>query len=273
MYLNNILEKFSEKDKVAEWILTNKCDKNMDTVWSSAFASLKNNAFNATINYINLNMDYDNFTTKWLIRKIIPKLLLQESYSQTTDKVDSYIEEIFNLYSHRGAYRIKVLFLDMLEPSKFKNKDLAFRLLDGFEKRGISESFNNRVEKIRVWEDSSLRYISVNEIMTNLESQDISKKTTLNFISMKLRKTDKRILQELYISSSSQSKIKTILSYSISKDMEKNNSNFVKYFDLTEEYIDVISDYIDEDLIDTPISRDFLYQNEKHHILDKFTRR
>jgi len=82
-YLNNILEKFSEKDKVAEWILTNKCDKNMDTVWSSAFASLKNNAFNATINYINLNMDYDNFTTKWLIRKIIPKLLLQESYSQT----------------------------------------------------------------------------------------------------------------------------------------------------------------------------------------------
>jgi hypothetical protein len=114
-YLNNIMSTIDDKEDVARWILDNKSKGKMDQIWAIAFASLKKDAFNVSVNYIKNHMDFENDTTKWLIRNVFPKLFISAFKEQDTDSLSRYSENIINLYKSRDSYRIKILFLHMLE--------------------------------------------------------------------------------------------------------------------------------------------------------------
>ncbi len=273
IYLNDIVQNISQKKEVAEWILENQFNRRVDTVWSSAFMALKEDAFTATIDYINDNMDYGDPTTKMLIRKVIPRLFLYAKDDEVL--VDLYVKKVIDLYRSREAYRIKVLFLDMLEPSKFKNKELAFRLLDQFERFGIHEKFDNRVDDIRNWEDSSNGYKTADEAYENISlGQDLTKKGTLNFIAMQFKKTDPSIIGTLYETYTYDNNIIKALSYFIAKQMMGNGRQLLnKLNSLSQDYIDQIIQYIDEYSINSEVSHAFLSQNGRYDILKKFTRR
>ncbi len=272
-YLNEIVQNMSEQEDVAEWILDNKCQDKMETVWSSAFMALKENAFVAALEHIRLNMDYDNFTTKWLLRKAIPRLFLYAKGNE--DLTDRYVESLVDLYRTREAYRIKVLFLDMLEPSKFKDKELALRLLDQYENIGISEKFEHRVENIRQWEDSSIGYKSAREIYEDLSNgQDLTQKGTLNYIAMQFKKTDFIVIEELYEVYSESANVTKAISYFIAKEMKNGGNQLLNRFNsLSDEYIGQIVEFIEEYLINTAVSQEFLNRVGRHDILAKFMRR
>jgi len=272
-YLKEIMADVSDKSKVAEWILENKCQYKMDKIWESAFMSLKEDAFSAACQYIVDNMDYDDFTTKWLLRKVIPKLF---AYAKDDNElIDTYVDSLIDLYRSRDAYRIKVLFLDMLEPSKFKNKELAFRLLDKYEQIGIPEKFEDRVENVREWKDGAKGYANAQEAFSNITTnQDLSRKATLNFISLQLKKTDFSVIKELYDDYSSNDDIQKAISYFAAQELGRGNTKvFDTLQDLPPEYTGKIVNYIDEYAINTPESQAFLHDAGRDDILKKFVRR
>ena len=272
-FLNDIVQQMSQKNEVAEWILENQLSGKVDTVWSSAFMALRDDAFTATVDYINENMDYGDPSTKMLIRKVIPRLFLYAKDDETL--MNAYEEKVVGLYRSREAYRIKVLFLDMLEPSKFKNKELAHRLLDQFENIGIHEKFDNRVADIRNWEDSSTGYSTVDDAYMNISiGQDLTRKGTLNFIAMQFKKTDPSVIGKLYETYTNDNNIIKALSYFFAKQMMGNGQQFLnKLNSLSQDYTDQIIEYIDEYSIDNKVSHAFLNQNGRYDILEKFTRR
>lgn len=273
-YLNDILINSTEKKYIATWILENKCRENMDAIWSNSFLSLEEHAFNEAVNYIRLNMEYSDFTTKWIFRKIIPKLL-QNADKKEKDIIESYVDKIFDLYSNRSAYRIKILFLNMLEPAKFKNKELAIRLLDGFEERGISEKFEDKIKKIRSGKIPSKGYVSAEKAYEDLSGgQDLSKKGSLNFFSMQFSKTKYHIIKELYEKYNENKNVKKSISYFIADSMKINNKTLLTMLKpLLDEYKTQIINYIARYSINTVESRKFLHENNEDKILSEFTKR
>ena len=64
------------------------------------------------------------------------------------------------------------------------------------------------------------------------------------------------------------------LSYFIADEMRFNSNKFLNRIgDLSEEYIEQISEYIDEYLINTNVSQEFLDKAKRYDILKKFIRR
>jgi len=270
-YLNDIMNNIENKDDVAEWILDNKSSGKMDQVWANAFTSLKIDTLNTSINYIERNMDYGNETTKWLIRNVFPKLFI--SASKDIELLEEYLTKIVNLYSSRDAYKIKVLFLHMLEPSKFKNMEIAHKLLNEFELVGISDKYNDAVEKIRTWSDTSNGYDSYDDLYQNLFAQNtnLSMKKTLDYFSKQFNSTKYPVIEELYINNKYDENTLKIISYHIALEMNRRSSKLMKVLSpLPSEYTETIIEYISEYNINSNTTRTFLHDNNRDDIVSKF---
>lgn len=276
-YLNDIMHVISNKSDVAEWILDNKATGKIDQIWANAFTSLKIDAFNTSVNYIENHLDYDNVTTKWLIRSILPKLFISASKDiESEDIIEDYSRKIVNLYKNRDAYRVKVLFLDMIEPGKFKNKEIAHNLLDEFETVGISDKFEDKVKTIRLWSNSSGGYDSYDDLYQNLftPNTNLTLKGTLDYFSRQFNKTKPSILEELYINNKDDENTLKIISYHIAQEMSRKPSKLMKELgSFTPEYINTIIEYISEYNINSNTTRAFLHDNNRDDILNKFMER
>ena len=271
--LSNLMKNISEKDDVAEWILDNKVYGKIDSIWTNALIALGKEGFIAGTNYIkNNDMDYDE-VTKWLIRKVFPKFFLYAK--DDTSLIDEYINHIMTIYNDRRAYRIKVLFLDMLEPSKFKNQELAMRLLDRFKISGIDDRYRDRVANIRKWEDNENGYSNVMRAYEKLtaENQDFSKKGTLNFTVMQFKKTDYEILEQLLENYGREANVVKALSYFIADELKNNNMALMNKVSLSDNYVDQITEYIDEYRFNGKLISNFLHTNNKHAVLARIERR
>ena len=271
--LNRVMQNISEKDDVAEWIMENKTDEKMDSVWAKAFMTLEQPAFSAAMEYItSSDMEY-NDTTKWLIKKVIPQLF---SYAKNDDDlVDSYIEEIISIYRHRDAYHIRPLFIYMLKPSKFKNKDLAMKLLSRFEQIGIKDSLDDMVLDIKSWEDKKDGYISLEDAYRNLTiNQDFSRKGTLEFAVSQFKKADNKIIEQLYNNYGNELDIRKPIAYFLTRELDNNSMNIFNILaPLSNEYIGQMTEYIDEYTFDSNMIKSFLFENNKHQVLAKINRR
>jgi hypothetical protein len=275
-YLNDIMITLDDKDDVAEWILDNKITGKKEQIWLNAFTSLKIDALNASVNYIENNLDYDDYeTNKWLFQKVFPKLFI--SASKDTALIEDYSTKILNLYKHRDAYKIKVLFLRMLEPHRFRNKEIAHTLLDEFESIGIADKFYDDVEKIRSWgADASRGYASYDDLFQNLFSQNanLTLKGTLDYFSREFNKTKYSVIEELYSKNKYDENTLKIISYHIAVEMNRQSTKLMKVLKpLPDEYIDTIIEFISEYNINSDTTRAFLHANNRRDILEKFMER
>lgn len=270
-YLNDIIESIEDKEYIAQWILDNKTLPKIDPVWSNAFVSIGKDSFDIAAKYIKVNFSWEDEATKWIIRNVFQKQL---NYHDSN--LEYYIDEIVQIYRSRDAYRIKVLFLDMLQPGKFKDNDIACRLLDEFEKIGINEKYNERVEKIRKGEEDSRGYSSESMAFEDIskDSSNVENQKTLDYISRQFRKTDYSILVQLYVKHNDNIKILKSLSYFIANEMRKNPSSLMKEIgNLSEEYINCIIDFISnnysEYLKEPKFAIEFLHENNRSDIIEK----
>jgi len=271
--LQNIFKDASDEYVVAKWIIENKIGIKNDIVkndklWKNAFTSLSEGGFKASVEYINNHPTYDDATSKFLIQKILPRFY----------KIDMFNDSILSLYANH--YSIRILLIYMLGPSKFKSKEIAQDILSKFE--GIDSfrpNWMNSVNEIRNWEKRDDHFDNSTEVLEKIENPKtkLSNQNTLKYFSSLLSKSNFSLIKELYENNSGNEKVLNTLSYFFaslfSSEKELRRLNPFEKLDLSQIYINSISQHIDNMHINTKFSKQFLEKHKQFETLKKFNRR
>jgi len=171
-----------------------------------------------------------------------------------------------------------MVFIQMLESSRFKDKSLAHTILGEFEALGLPSGSERDVENIKRWDESNgskFGFKTRGGLMESVSNgrQDVSNLSTLNFFFFKLQKTDKGVILDAYEEFSGDPKLRTILSYYLARFLLKNPIPEYFFGINCLEYIDEIVRFVVELNINTSYSRGFLEEHEKHGVLTDFNRR
>ena len=190
-FLSSIFNGYTDIDDVIEWIISNKITDRRDRVWNNLFLSNKDIALQKSVDYISTYPSWDNNISKYLIQRVLARF----------DNVDGFEESIIELYNNNWG--IRLLFIHMLEPPKFKSKKLAHTILDRFIDIGLPNKNENAVEKIISWQDDSSSkqgFKNIQEIIDSIENvkHNFSNFKTLDYYSSQLNRTNKDIILELY---------------------------------------------------------------------------
>jgi hypothetical protein len=260
-FLNNLFQ--SDLKTVAKWIIENRVADRKDKIWKKLLISLGESGFQEAVEYIDENPSWDNNTTKILIQRILKNFY----------KVPSFVDEISELYSNH--WRLRILFIQMLEPDKFKDKDIAHNLLEEFEDMGIPEKAKNSAKIVLDWEKAQNGFSSVEKLLQELNSNhDFSNLGTLNFLSIQFQKTSPKILIELFENYGTSQEVKTALSYFIAKSFKNYKFFPRKVFQIVENsYSNEISRYLEELHICTKEAKIFFEKYGKHQAIAKCNRR
>ena len=266
-FLKDVFTNITDTEIIAEWIMDNKIQDIQDQVWKNLFISLGQDAFESVIEYLQNNGTYDDFT-KYLIQKILYKFA----------KLDNFQDEVEQLY--RNHFKIRILFIHMIEPSKFGNKDISNQLLDRFEKIGIQNAGQKSVEPIRNWNlnnYSSNGFKDLNEIIEKIDekNQDFNRRNTLEFYYKQFSKTDFKTILELFNKHKDDKRVINILSYYYLILFLEIGKSFIKLkvIESEQEYVDKITHFAELFNINTEFSRKFLHKYNKDELFLKFNRR
>ena len=265
-FLSSVFTGYSEMNEVIEWIILNKITDRKDKVWNNLFLSNKDIALEESVNYISEYPSWNNNITKHLIQRELVKL----------NKIDIFEERIVKLYNNNWS--IRLLFLHMIEPPKFKNKKLAHTILDRFDDIGLPNKSRSSVEKIRSWEESSSSkngFKNRDEMINSItqSNQDFSNLKTLNYYTFHLNKTKKEIILDAYDDFSSDDNLKLLLSYYLASFLSKRTIPKHFYKINKSDYIDEITNFIVKLDINTEFSKTFLEENKKYEELARFNQR
>lgn len=190
-FLSSIFNGYADIDDLIEWIVANKIIDRKDRVWNNLLLSNKYIALQKSVDYISTYSSWDNQVTKYLIQKVLARF----------DNVDGFEKSIVELYNNNRG--IRLLFIHMLEPPKFKSENLAQTILDRFIDIGLPNKSESAVEKIMNWQDDSSSkqgFKNIQEIIDSIENvkHNFSNFKTLDYYSSQLNRTDKDIILELY---------------------------------------------------------------------------
>lgn len=262
MLLIPIFENIDNLEEVYKWIIDNKMDKE-DKVWRKLFLFNPDIALNQTTKYIDNNPRWDNYKTKFIILKILSKL----------DKAKEFENKIVELYYSYS--NIRLLFIHMIEPPKFKNKELAHSILSKFENIILPPKSDESVEKIKNWKENNKGFDNMEELMLfcDDDSQDFNNPNTLGYANFRLVNTDKQIILQTYYNHTYHENLKKILSYYLANLLVKNGLPKELREINNEEYIEQISYNISKLNINTKYAKKFLEENEKLDLLLKFKQR
>ena len=265
-FFSSVFNNYNDLEGVVEWIISNKVSDKKDKVWNSFLFSNKDISFKKAVNYISTYPSWNNNTTKFLIQRVLMKF----------DRVDEFEDSIVELYDDNRS--IRLLFLHMLEPPRFKNKDLAHAILDSFKSTGLPNKSESSVEKIKTWQGSTgsklgfeNRYEMINAISKN--GQDFSNLKTLDYYSSKLKKTDEKIILDSYYHCSFDDNLKLLLCYYLARILSTKSISTYFHQINSSEYIDEITNFIVKLDINTEFSKTFLEENKKYEELARFNQR
>jgi len=265
-FLSSIFSDYNDIEAILTWVVEYKVTDRRDKVWNNLFLSNKDMALEQSVNYISKYPSWDNTSTKYLIQKILVKL----------ENVDRFEESMVELY--KNNWGIRLLFIHMLEPPKFKSKNLAHTILDRFIDIGLPNNSESAVKKVLNWQESSTSkkgYKTRDEMINAISSnyQDFSNLKTLDYFSFQLNKTEKEIILDAYYNFSFDENLKLLLSYYLAKFLSKRTIPKDFYELNNREYIDEITNFIIKLNINTKFSKSFLEENQKYDELARFNRR
>ena len=220
-FLSSIFNGYAYINDVIEWIISNKITDRRDRVWNNLFLSNKDIALQKSVDYISIYPSWDNNISKYLIQRVLARF----------DNVDGFEESIVELYNNNRG--IRLLFIHMLEPPKFKSKNLAHTILDRFIDIGLPNKSESAVEKIISWQDDSSSkqgFKSREELIKVISNnyQDFSSLNTLKHFSFQLTKTKIEIILDSYYNFFFDENLKYILSYYLANFLSRRT--IPKYF-------------------------------------------
>ncbi|MBL0721477.1 MAG: hypothetical protein JJV88_02730 [Sulfurovum sp.] len=260
-FLVPIFKNTNEMDTLVSWVITNKIGDKTDKIWGSIFGIDKNIAFQKSLEHIDGNPQWENLATKILINKKL------KSFA----KIDNFEEEIVELYTNH--YILRKLFLQMLEPGKFKDKVLVNSIVDRFESVGLPNNSDAIVESIRDGKAEKMGYSSLETAIQKIQSsgQNFDNMKTLGFYAMNLEKTDKTIIQALY-DNNLDNNIQKIIAYFLANFLRSRRIPIhFKSIASIENYM--IANYIDKLHINTDSAKEFLEEYNHYEVLTKINQR
>jgi hypothetical protein len=265
-FLTSVFSNYDDISDIIEWIISNKITDRKDKIWNNLFLSDKEIAFKKSVNYISENPSWDNSITKFLIQRVLVKL----------SRVDVFEESIVGLYGN--YYPIRLLFLHMIEPPRFKDKLLAHAIVDRFIDIGLPNKSESSVEKIVNWQEASSSkqgFKNRDEVIMSIrkDNQDFSNLKTLDYYTFHLNKTDKDVILDSYYNFSFDDNLKLLLTYYLARFLSKRSIPKHFYELNNVEYIDEITNFVVRLNINTEFSRKFLEDNHKYELLSKFNGR
>lgn len=265
-FLSSVFTGYIEMNEVIEWIISNKITDRKDKIWNNLFLSNKDIALEQSVKYISTYPSWDNTITKYLIQRVLVKF----------DKVDDFEDRIVELYDNNWS--IRLLFIHMIEPPRFRNKNLAQSILESFENIGLPNKSEGSVQKIENWQESSSSNNGFNnrdEMIHSItqSTQDFSNLKTLYYYSSTLNKTKKEIILDTYYNFSFDDNLKLLLSYYLANFLSKRTIPKHFYEMNSADYIDEITNFIVKLDINTEFSKNFLEENQKYEELARFNRR
>ncbi|MDQ7074001.1 MAG: hypothetical protein Q9O24_02350 [Gammaproteobacteria bacterium] len=263
-FLKSVFNDCPDKELIVEWIISNKISDKKDKVWRSVYLSNKSAALKKSIEYIASDPLWGNRTTKHLIQKMLAKL----------SAVDGFEDSVVDVYKNNGG--IRMLFLHMLEPDRFKNKPLAHAILDRFETIDLPNNSEDHVKKIRDGESGSRDgFKTKDDVIQSISKvgQDFTNLKTLEYYCFKLNKTGVEVVIDAYSEHQRDDNLRLIVSYFLAKFLSKKRMPSVFCGIDSVCYMDEVARFIEELNINTEFSKEFLVNNGKNDLLLKLNRR
>jgi len=268
---NNFLQEFInylDNKELVNWIIENELFN--EKLYQNLLVLDKETSFPIIIDYLKNNRRLP----KNLVRKVLPKFY----------KVDNFENSIVELY--KKHYRVGYLFLDMLEPTRFKDNEMANRLVDVFLNLGLNENLDST--KIKTIREKKIEpnFDTPEEIIENIQSNIylMNKLKTLQYFSYRFQFTNQNILIDLYECYGDDENVRKVLSFFIADLLNKNPKRFPSLFykritgndnkdTNKQQYIDTITNYIEELNLKSKSIQTFLEKFEKHQVLLKLKQR
>jgi len=261
-FLSDVFEEFNDLSDIVKWVIENKITDKKDRVWNKLLYLNKDLSLEKIVNYISDYPDWDNKITKYLIQKRLAKF----------KELDNFSENVIELYYNYSS--IRLLFIHMIEPPKFENKELANSLLDEFEQIGLPNKSENSINNIRNWSESDEGFNNKDILIEEINiGHDLTNFKTLNYFYFKLNKTKKDVILDVYDSYQYDENLKQVISYYLARIMERNNLS--QHFQRinSSEYVERIVYFLEKLNINTKYSKKFLEENQEYNLLNKFNRR
>jgi hypothetical protein len=163
----------------------------------------------------------------------------------------------------------------MLEPDKFKEKEIAQNLVRDFEKIGVPDIAKNSISKIKQWTNNQRKgFKNKKDLMSQLKNQDLTNERTLNYFSQQLQNTNNDLILDVFFQYKEEN-VKKVISYYLVNELRFKRRFPEKLKKITEDkaYIKVMTEFIEKYDIRTQQAKDFLSKNGKYDLLAKFNRR
>ena len=260
--LSRALSQLTDSMGLCTWILRNILCNPIEKMWESILLSFKNDSLRSGCQYINENPYYANENTKYVVQKLFPYL----------SECVSFEENVVELYDNNREVRI--FFIHMLSPQRFRDKDLANKILIEFEKIGVNPNWSDHRAKIREWTKIANCLRSAEEFVRHIDDNnpDLTNIKTLGFYTNQISKNNSLVI-ELFNEYGGRTEVENILSNYFANVLSKDNSYQVNQLDLSQKYIDKIVCFIEKNHINSQHTRDFLGKHKKFDILEKLNRR
>ena len=264
MKLISTIGLLEEKSNVANWIIENKLEGSDMAFWQKALLSLKSEALKSVSEYIAANPEYKNKTTQIIIRKVLGKLHKCEEFKET-------VKELYSKHTY-----IRILFIQMLQPSKFDSKKVANITLNDFELcEPFPEKWADNITRIKSWDNKPDVKITTTEQLIeklNNERPNLNQGNVLHFYANLIKKNGTDFSEELYSLFKDRGDIKTIICYA-QADALNNPKSRLMNINYDDEYIEEISHWIGSKFIKTTSALNFLRLHKKYNIIDKLEMR
>ena len=163
----------------------------------------------------------------------------------------------------------------MLEPDKFKEKEIAQNLVRDFEKIEVPEIAKDSIYKIKQWTNNQRKgFKNKKDLMSQLKNQDLTNERTLNYFSQQLQNTNNDLILDVFFQYKEEN-VKKVISYYLVNELRFKRRFPEKLKKITEDkaYIKVMTEFIEKYDIRTQQAKDFLSKNGKYDLLAKFNRR
>lgn len=258
-FLSKIFSVTQNKAEIAKWIIENKI-LTSDMYWLNGLNSLGEDGFNQMIAYVKTNPSYENEITKKICSKQFRSFY----------KLENFIESISNLFSAHKEIRFHLT--NMLEPGRFKDKDIALKITANFRtSAGNYEKLLDKLSKIESWENKEAVEITPQSLLEEINNtkRDISKIQTLDYFK-KVFYDKPDHANYLYYNQQNNTRVIDVLSFYFADLLRKKGSfSQITALNLTPIYVEKIGDWIEKLDLDRGDSEQFLETHKRHDVLEK----
>ncbi|EJF07584.1 hypothetical protein ThvES_00002960 [Thiovulum sp. ES] len=259
-FFQSIFTLLSDKRDIANWILENKNDKDRDAIWFKSLEHLGEDGFDALMEFI-ANNSHDKNMLPFLVRGVLSKF----------HKLNSFEDEIVDAYTDYDFLSMKGLFIQMLEPPRFKSKEKAQNIISELKNQGVSFSDKEQkvVESIENWSDSS-GFNSLKEFLNKLNGNPQFNIARLYYLSRNLERNTS-LVKQIVNSHGGDGRVKKVLAYHFARNIG-NYKIFQQINGLPKDLIDQIGNNLVE-LHSRHRNTETFSQRYRHYKLIEFLQR